>query len=380
MEKKKIFKLGPCTVAFIAIILSLSILLVALPKESYSENEKRVLATFPEFTLKSLADGEFTQALEEYINDHFPGRDIFVGIYSYFNRLSGRGNESGIYLLSDGSLVSAPAEVDIEKCARNLTKLNALSEKLGIPAALIIVPTPGYIKYEELPYGHGEYADDAIFKKAEQVLWEGVELVDLRDIYKSKEESGASVYYNTDHHTTTRGSYLAYLEYCSAMGIEPTENYTNIEKVEGFYGTNYSKSGLWLTKPDTLEIWHSPNNYNYSVVVDDISTQKTHDSLFFMEHAENMDKYPIFLDGNHALVTITNEDVKNGRTLLIVKDSYAHSFSSFVCEQYETVCMVDMRYYRASVSSLATSIGADEILYMFGAENLATMSELALLQ
>lgn len=379
MEKKK-FIPGPCTVAFIAIILVLSVLLVALPKESYSENEKRVLAAFPELTLGTVASGEFTKELETYVNDHFPGRDIFVGIYSYFCRFVGRGNESGVYLLSDGSLVAAPTAVDLDRCERNLKKLYAFTEATELPSTLIIVPTPGYVKYDSLPYGHGEYADDAIFDKAAQVLGEKVKLIDLRELYINEEKSGKDVYYNTDHHTTSYGSYLAYLEYCRATGLTPTEGYTNIERVDGFFGTNYSKSGLWLTKPDVLEIWHTPHDYSFSVTVDDISQQSTQDSLYFDSHRQNMDKYPIFLDGNHAIVTVRNESVENGKTLLVIKDSYAHCFSSFVADQYETVVMVDMRYYRAKLSTLAQSIEADEVLYMFGAENLATLTELALLQ
>ena len=71
--------------------------------------------------------------------------------------------------------------------------------------------------------------------------------------------------------------------------------------------------------------------------------------------------------------------MNNGKTLLVVKDSYAHCLSTFLCDQYETVCLVDMRYYRKSVSALASEIGATELLYVFGAENLASLSELALL-
>ena len=368
-----------CTVVFLAFIAIFSLLLIFLPRTEYSQNEKRVLAEFPRFSIKALADGSLTESLEDYINDHFPLRDTFVGIYSYYNRLIGRGNASGIYILSDGSMVTAPQKTDSEKCDRNITRLESLADTTSLPATLIIIPSAGYANEDILPFGYGEYADDDIYASAERLL-DDIKLIDLRDLFTRKESDGQDIYYKTDHHITSYGSYLAYLEFCKANSIEPTENFTEIEKIEGFYGTNYSKSGLWLTKPDTLEIWHSPNGYKFTVTVDDISEKKTQDSLYFYDHAENMDKYPIFLDGNHAITTITNESVKNGKTLLIVKDSYAHCLSTFLCDQYETVCLVDMRYYRASVSKLAQEIGATELLYVFGAENLATLSELSLLR
>ena len=61
-----------CTVVFLAFIAILALLLIFLPRKDFSENEKRVLSEFPEFTLEHLADGSFTAGLEDYINDHFP--------------------------------------------------------------------------------------------------------------------------------------------------------------------------------------------------------------------------------------------------------------------------------------------------------------------
>lgn len=366
-----------CTVVFLAFISVFFILMIILPAKDYSENEKRVLADLPELSLTSASDGSYTSGLENYINDHFPMRDTFVGIYSYYNRLLGRGNASGVYLLSDGSLVAAPQETDLAKCERNVSRLEKLTDKTALPSTLIIVPSPGKANEGALPFGHGEYADDKIYDTAYNTL-EDVSIIDLRELFSEKEASLEDVYYRTDHHITSYGSYLAYLEFCKARGLDPTDNFT-VEKIEDFYGTAYSKSGLWLTKPDTLEIWHSENGYSFTVTVDDITEKKTSDSLYFYEHGENMDKYPIFLDGNHAITTIKNNNVNNGKTLLVVKDSYAHCLSTFLCDQYETVCLVDMRYYRKSVSALASEIGATELLYVFGAENLASLSELALL-
>ncbi|MBE6619419.1 MAG: hypothetical protein E7626_06555 [Ruminococcaceae bacterium] len=371
-----------CTVVFLAFLSVFSLLLIFLPSSDFSQNEKRVLAEMPELTAESLSNGSYTDGLEKYINDHFPLRDTFVGIHSYYNRLIGRGNYTGIYMLSDGSLVSAPLDIDSDKCAKNLAALEKFADGTSLPASVIIVPSAGDVNKDKLPFGHENYADDEIFALANEKLGD-VKLIDLRALFTEKEAAGEDIYYRTDHHVTSYGSYLMYLEYCKANSIEPTVGFENIEEIGGFYGTSYSKSGLWLTKPDVLEIWHSPNNYKFTVTLDDISEKKEQNGLYSYAHKENMDKYPIFLDGNHAITTIKNESVKNGKTLLVIKDSYAHCLSSFLCDQYETVCLVDPRYYRAGLlklSQFADDIGATEILYVFGAENLATLSELALIR
>ena len=68
------------TKSIIAIIFAVSVVLgmfvfIFGEKKTFSENENKNLAKFPEFTLKSLESGDFTADLEEYMKDHFPLRD-----------------------------------------------------------------------------------------------------------------------------------------------------------------------------------------------------------------------------------------------------------------------------------------------------------------
>ena len=83
------------TVVFIVFILLISLLLALLPKTEYSENEKRVLAQFPEFSFSSVFSGQFGQELETYIADHFPMRDLFVGVQAYTEQILGQNGKSG---------------------------------------------------------------------------------------------------------------------------------------------------------------------------------------------------------------------------------------------------------------------------------------------
>ena len=94
-------------------------------------------------------------------------------------------------------------------------------------------------------------------------------------------------------------------------------------------------------------------------------------SLFFPAHLEELDKYPVYLDGNHALVTIENP-ASDGGTLLVVRDSYAHCLSTFLAGDYARIVLIDLRYYRGSASQLAADVGADELLFLYGMENLRT--------
>lgn len=73
--------------------------------------------------------------------------------------------------------------------------------------------------------------------------------------------------------------------------------------------------------------------------------------MYFTDHLKEDDKYPVFIDGNHALTEITNTNAKNG-TILLIKDSFSHSLAPFLAENYSKVVLVDLRYYKESVSDL----------------------------
>lgn len=363
---------------FLVFVFVFAILLAALPKKDYSQNEKRVLTLFPSFTVEGLFDGSWFKDIETFVSDQFPFRDAFVGINAYYNLALGRNGSNGVYKGDDGYLIADPDDIDLNRTQRNCEIINDFTALTALPSTLIIVPTPGYIMEDVLPSNHLEYHDDEIFAAVNENL-NGIRFVDMRQAFADSKDD-IQLYFRTDHHLTTEGSYLMYEQFCAAKGITPVSDFTDKEVLTDFYGTNYSKSGLWLEDADTVEIWHSANGYEYEVTVDDISEKNTYNSLYFYEHDENMDKYPVFLNGNHALVTIKNKSVTNGEKLLIVKDSYSHCFSTFLCENYEEIYLVDLRYFRMSTSEMVTANGITEILYLYGAENFANMSDISWLR
>ena len=58
---------------FCAFIAAFALAYVFLPKQSFSENEKRVLAGFPEFSAADVLDGSFEAGIEDFL-DVFPDR------------------------------------------------------------------------------------------------------------------------------------------------------------------------------------------------------------------------------------------------------------------------------------------------------------------
>ena len=362
------------SIVFLAFLLVIAVLFCALPKSAFSENEKRVLSDFPDITLESVADGSFGSKLETYLADQFPLRDLFVGIYSYTRLALGQNGVSGIYRGDDGYLIPAPEALNEALAARNVQRLALFAENAGLPASIMVVPNTGYVMEEKLPGNHENYPDDAIFQIVAANCGD-LQLIDLRESFLAAKEQ-TQLYYKTDHHLTSAGSYLMYQQFCQQQGME-AENFSCTQISDGFYGTGYSQSGLWLEKPDVLEIWKSETPSACTATITEGNSAETADTLYFTEHLKKMDQYPVFLDGNHSVVTVENQDCQNGKHLLLLKDSYAHCFATFAIENYESITMVDMRYYRGSVHELIATHGSTEILYLYGAENLSTSTDIA---
>ncbi len=376
-------------ITLVALFLAFTIVLTSLffifPKSDYSSQEKRYLAKAPVFSLENLFSGELTETLEGseekqgYIADHFPLRSFFVGVNAYWNLLIGSTASNGYYYGDDGYIITKPADTD--RSQKNLELISRFVASYD-EAGLMVAPSAGYMLEEKLPKNHSPYPDERVYEYISANKGDNIMLYDLRDSFGGLIKNETDVYFRTDHHWTQAGAYTAYETFCKANNLEVTQKDAfEVSQHEKFYGTTYSSSGYFLTKPDTLQIWENKAFADsIKVTITEGTDTKEYDSMYFLSHLEEDDMYPVFLDGNHALVTIENKKAKSDDTLLLIKDSFAHSAAPFFAENYSKVYMVDLRYYKLPVSELIASEGIDEILFLYGMNNFCTDTNLAYLR
>ncbi len=370
-------------VLFVAFIFGLAIWFVVNPKADYSSLEKRYLQQFPETSVDTVLSGEFSEKFETYFADHFPQRNMWVGLNSYYNLGIGLNGRNGVYNSADGYLINVP--VDKENYVRkNIRVLAEFKEKIGdVPMTVMLAPSTGYIATDKLPLIHDSYNDDTYFAETAKTLGEsGVNFVDLRETFKQKYAEGVQLYYRTDHHWTTDGAYEGYVKLCEKLGVQPADKDSFAKTAYGgFYGTTYSTSGYWLTKPDSITVYDNQENTdkNITVKISEDGKDNHYGSMFFYNHIGEDDKYPVFLDGNHALTEIQNKNAKNG-TIVVIKDSFSHSLAPFLAENYSKVVLVDLRYYKQSVSDLIKKENPEQVVALYGIDNLATDTDIVWLQ
>ncbi len=362
------------TVLFCLAIFAAPVLFFLQPEKNFSEREKRYLAEKPELSMQSLVSGEFTEKLGSYVADHFPGRELFVGINAYFDLYSGRQESMEYFTAGDGRLFARPMSRDFQTMDANLAFVNSFAQDIaraeaGIPVSLMLVPSSGAVLLDEPDYPDGEIISYA-YERADTGH------VDLMQIFRANADPG-SLYYRTDHHWTSEGAFQAACAYRKSLGLSclAREDYTQ-RSYEPFYGSAYAASGLWLTEPDSLELWYSGNVLQVSN-----ETGAVNDGVFYLNRLEEQDKYQVYLDGNHSLVRIENLSHRAGeeRCLLVIRDSFSNSLGCFLADLYDKVILVDLRYYRLPLTELLLEEDVDEILIEYSVDNFLNDANLAFL-
>ncbi len=365
MKKKNI----PLIAGFCLLLAVINLSFFLLPKQEFSTNEKRVLQSAPKFSWNRLANGSLFSSIDSYISDHFSGRDFWVGFNAYYQQFCGLNAAGEIYQGKDGWLMERPVEPG-KTFQDNVQVLEQFAKKTELPMTLLSVPTTGYIMEDKLPRLHDAYPDAGMLKTLQTACKGNLEWADITNALL--DHSSGDIFYHTDHHWTSRGAYQAYRVLAQMWGLPAADaSEYKITAVNGFYGTAYSKSGLWAEKPDTVELWRDPFVQTKVSVFDENKPFPTEqDGMFFEKHLEEADKYPVFLDGNHARVTITS-NVPSGK-LLIVRDSFAHCLAPFLARHFQQIDLVDLRYFKEqTVSQMIEQNQYDQVLFVFGLASLA---------
>ena len=332
------------TLLILFIISIFSIVLFFKEKKEFSPNENRYLKTKVEFSIERLLNKKFISDFENLLTDQFPLRDNFINIKTSVDKILGKDDQQGVYFSKNGYLIEK-----YNKHKNNdklINKLNKFTSEVNyVNFNLMLVPTGVTINYNLLPKNAITYNQmDTIKYIYDNINFDTINLYDTFNEHKDDYQ----LFYKLDHHWTSYGAYYAYSEYCNHNNITPIKlGHFDIEEVSNnFYGTLYSKTGDYFKKPDSI---HKFSYGNPKLDVEYVYEKKITHSLYEEKYLNEKDKYSYFLDNNHPLIIITNNDIKNNNELIIIKDSYANTFVPFLVNHYKKIHIIDPRFYKMSI-------------------------------
>ena len=349
--------------SFILFILIMFVINIFKGEKEFSEEENRNLSKKPELTFNSFINGDYTEKFESYISDQLPGRRLFVNAKFKIDMLLGKSEVNGVFIGKENQLMEDFHESSNEQTDDKVLAINEfkkLHENTNV--SFMLIPTAAEILKEKLPRNAPVDSELEFMNYIQGNLNSNIKFISpYNALYENRDQY---LYYRTDHHWTTKGAYIAYVEFCKTAGIEPkNEEEFNIQLVANdFYGSLTSKIGQKSGEGDNINVYIPKENSE--VVVNYVSEQRRSSSLYNSASLDEKDKYQVFTSGNHPHINIKSlGDPK--KKLLLIKDSYANSFLPFLTAHYGEIDVIDLRYYMDDVNKLMEEKGITDVLFLY---------------
>lgn len=242
--------------------------------------------------------------------------------------------------------------------------INAAKEQLsGVKVYSLISPTAVsfYLpeEFAELSESERGYIDRS------NTLMNGVTVIDA---YSALEPHvNEEIYFRTDHHWTQLGAYYAAEKFAEAAGV-PFDGLSQYEKREipGFVGNMYAMSGnssLVKDNPETFVYYIPRGDHPTTYYDNDMQNPR---SLPYFREAEDLidptDLYLTYMNSNWNIVHISGGQ-KNGRRLMILKNSYGNALAPNLFNSFEDIWVVDINWNDINIAEFAEQNGITDLLY-----------------
>ena len=362
------------TVLFCLFIGGIFLGSMILPDKTFSPVENRNLAQAPKFSLDNMTSGKFMEDTEDYVNDQIIGRDFWVALKAWSERLTGKQENNGVYFAKEDTLINRLDTPDPELLEENAGYVNALVDNVDVPVYFGIIPSAAEIWADRLPAGAPTADEQSIIDR----LYNAVQThtVDLSSVLVA--HHGEELYYRTDHHWTSLGAYYGYAALMDAMGLEaaPLDESRKVTVSEDFYGTLYSSSGVRWLPPDHINRYISDEGVTVTAYPDGTPQPG---SLYVDSFLSEKDKYSSFLGGNKPLCVIETEHT-GAPKVLVIRDSYTDSLAPFLTQNFSEIHLFDPRMNLTSVKDYVEQNEIDSVVVLYSISNFtATGSNLLVL-
>lgn len=351
-----------------SLIILMSILNLFIPSRSFSELENRYLQTLPTLSIKDFLSGSYTSDFEKYATDQFPLRDFWVKVKSTSDILLSKKDNGRVYFGKNNFLFDVKPEIDYKQLEQNIRYINEFIENIKVDGEkninLLLIPSKETIYKDYLP----DYAPtiDEMKLIEELGLKVNANIIDLVATLEGKREE--YIYYKTDHHWTSLGAYYGYEALGDYLGFKAVEiEQFNKDLVsDSFLGSMYRKVNVFKGSPDRIFKYYLDEDVLDQLIVNNESIR---DSLYDESFLDKNDKYSYFLGGDYGLVEI-NTKINNGRSLLLIKDSFSNSMVPFLSQHYQTIYMIDARYFGKSITEFIEERDIEDILMAYSLSNI----------
>lgn len=392
------------------------------PRSTVSELEKRELATFPQYSFDKMVSGQWMKDVSSWFSDSEPYRDrlmafsmaikdkmkISLGednitfhasttpsgasggsadaeeidgtvVGEYDNNVTADENakiaNAGIIVVGSGDKVRALMAFggSSKGCVAYARAANKYKEVLGsgVNVYCMVIPTavefycPDKAKKCTRPQRPTINATHAL-------LAGGVKPV---DVYTPLgQHADEDIYLRTDHHWAPLGAYYAAKKFAEVAHV-PFRDLKSYERkvvhryVGSMYG--YSKDIAIKNAPEDF-VYYVPKGVTYNTTYINYTIDKNYRVIgegkpvkgaFFAHFKDGSGAAYCTFMGGDTKITQVRTSTKNGRRVLILKDSFGNAIPGYLFYSFEEVHVIDSRYFTKNMKEYIRQNKITDVLF-----------------
>ncbi|MGN9164220.1 DHHW family protein [Tissierellaceae bacterium HCP3S3_D8] len=350
-------------ICFLTIIYFLTFKTITTEHLTVSKLENRKLATIPDYSKKSLLNGEYFEEWESYFIDHFFGRDNWIKGYNLLNvSILGKVNVNNILITDEGYLLPFVAydrrynlksySEKIYMAVEEIHKLNDYIRSYGGKFYFIGIPEQSSYLRDRYPYycrNKSEYLDNNENTMFRELNRKDIANINMHEIYRADRKE--DYYFKTDHHFTFRGAYKAYIEIINKIIEDEKSDIIRSAVLEDemefvllpnpILGSRNRKLSYIYKTDEKLEIGYPTEKISYEKFT---NGQLDPDFYHIDEDIDKRPDYGVFMGGDNAETVIRTyrDELPN---LLIFGDSFTNALEPLLYYHFDETRILDLRYY-----------------------------------
>lgn len=336
---------------------------------------------------------QFTDEVDDMTSRKLSYHDQCVNLNSLYMRATNtrvvEKDDETIVKMDNGMLaeeVEAISDESIDQYTNNIQKLQA---ETGIPVIYVMAPQKGY--NGGLPSNVNNFIEQNCNLFISSLRENNIDYLDLRESINQQNISIEDSFFATDHHWKPSTGLWATNEITQKLkndynfeydgSVLDINNYKVDTHPRVFLGSEGRKTGIYFTKYglEDFDVMY-PSFATRLTVNNPIegTTRKGEfiDSVLNKEHLKFDNPYESWLystysDGDNAVQIIDNELIPEGKTVLVIRDSFAGVVTPYLSLTCKSVHALDLRESVIgtervkSVSDYAKQINPDYILIIY---------------
>lgn len=271
---------------------------------------------------------------------------IIIGIITIHQILKNNDNNTELsennYFIYNNSIYEKVDSINEKGLTNNIIKINNICKEnlKSMNVYFAMIPNKEYYLNKENE-GNQEFSKIEEYIKSK--INKEIKYIELYDTLN------LDCYYRTDMHWKQENLGNVIEKISKEMNLSNKQVEYETKSLGDFYGTYYNELKDDTVKPDEL-IYLTNNMIENCDVYNE--EQELIEKVYNLERANKTNnKYDVFLSGATAIQNIKNNEINNGKKLILFRDSFGSSIAPLLIKNYEEILLIDIRYVNSAFLS-----------------------------